>query len=174
MRGLFYRRAFGAAVAGALLTACGGSGVPSTVSAPQTALSVSARATMTRNVSGEYAGTIDDNQQGKTAATAALAQYGDGVGGPFTIGTGSSLLVSSIAFTLDGKNLSGTLVKPGTTVCSFSTSATYNGSKRRLSGSYYAISGCSGEQGTYTLKRKCYYQRAGDALVRPLHGPQPC
>ena len=174
MRGLLYRRAFGAAVATALLTACGGSGAPSTAAVPQTALSINAGATTTRNVSGEYAGTIDDSQDGTTTATAALAQYSDGVGGAFTIGTGSSLLVSSIAFTLDGKNLTGTLVKPGTTACSFATSATYNGSNRRLTGSYYAIGGCSGEQGTYTLKRKCYYQRAGDTLVQPLHGPQPC
>ncbi len=173
MRGLLYRRAFGAAVAGALLTACGGSGAPSTAAVSQTALSINAGATVTRNVSGEYAGTIDDNQDGKTTATAALAQYSDGVGGPFVIGTGSSLLVSSVAFTLEGKNLSGTLVKPGTTACSFATSATY-GPNRRLIGSYYAISGCSGEQGTYTLKRKCYYQRAGDTLVKPDHGPQPC
>lgn len=174
MRGLLYRRAFGAAVATALLTACGANGAPSTGAVSQTAFSTNAGATMTRNVSGEYAGAINDNQDGKTTATAALAQYSEGVGGPFNIGTGSSLLVSSIAFTIDGKSLSGTLVKPGTTACSFATSATYNGSNRRLIGSYYAISGCSGEQGTYTLKRKCYYQRAGDTLVKPLHGPQPC
>ncbi|HEX3457648.1 MAG TPA: hypothetical protein VHR97_06790 [Candidatus Baltobacteraceae bacterium] len=173
MRGLLYRRAFGAAVATALLTACGGSGAPSTAAVPQTALSTRTGATVTRNVSGEYAGTIDDNQDGTSAATAALAQYNDGVGGPFTVGTGSSSLISSIAFTLDGKNLTGTLVKPGTTACSFATSATYDRSNRRLAGSYYAISGCSGEQGTYTLKRKCFYQRAGDSL-KPLHGPQPC
>ena len=173
MRGLLYRRALGAAVASALLTACGGSGAPSTASVPQGALSINAGATTTRNVSGEYAGTIDDNLDGKTTATAALAQYGDSVGGAFTIGTGSSLLVSPIAFTLDGKNLSGTLVKPGMTACSFATSATY-GSTHRLIGAYYAISGCPGEQGAYTLKRKCYYQRAGDTLVKPLHGPQPC
>jgi hypothetical protein len=174
MRGLLYRRAFGAAVATALLTACGPSGVPSTGPRSQTALSRNAGPTGTRNVSGEYAGTIDDNQKGETTATAALAQYGDGVGGPFTIGKGTYLLVSSIAFTLDGKSLRGTLVTPGTTVCSFSTSATYDSSKRRLNGSYSAIGGCSGEQGTYSLKRKCYYQRAGDAFVKPLHGPQPC
>lgn len=174
MRGLRYRRAFGAAVATALLTACGTNGAPSTAAVPQTAFSFNAGTTTTRNVSGEYVGTIDDNQGGKTTATAALAQYSDGVGGPFTIGAGSFLLVSSIAFTIDGKNLSGTLVKPGTTACSFATSATYNGSNHRLIGSYYAISGCWDEQGTYTLKRKCYYQRAGDALVKPLHGPQPC
>jgi hypothetical protein len=173
MRGLLYRRAYGAAVAIILLTACGGSGVPSTTPAPQAAFSTSRGAT-TRNISGEYAGTITDNQEGKTTATAALAQYSDGVGGPFSIGKGSYSLIASIAFTLSGNTVSGTLVTPGTSVCAFSTSATYDVGSRRLRGSYTAIHGCSGEQGTYSLKRKCYYHRAGDGLVEPQSGPRPC
>lgn len=171
MRGLLYRRAYTAAVTAALLSGCGG-GVPNAATAARTALTMDTGTA--RNVSGEYAGTIEDNQKGTMPGSASLAQFGVSVGGPLSVGKGASALGASIAFTLSGKSLSGTLIIPGATVCAFTTSATYDAHSRRLEGSYQAIGGCSGEQGTYSFKRKCYYQRAGDALVEPQSGPKPC
>lgn len=122
------------------------------------------------NVSGEYAGTIKDNKEGKGPASASVAQYAATVGGPFVIGKGTYSLTAAIAFAMSsGNKFSGTLVTPGTTVCSFATSGGYKAATHLLSGSYHSINGCSGEHGTFTMKQKCFFARPGaDADVGGL------
>jgi len=172
MRGLLCRWPYGAAVAIIFLAGCGGSGVLNSASQRQ-ATAANRAGAGPRNISGEYAGTITDNQTGTSSATAALAQYGSSVGGPLTFQPSPSV-TASVAFTTSGNDVNGTLVIPGATACAFSTSATYDASSRHLNGSYSAIYGCTGESGTYSLKRKCSYRRAGDGFIERQSGPRPC
>ena len=39
--------------------------------------------------------------------------------------------------------------------CTFNTSGTYNASTYSLNGSYAAVTGCTGDTGTYALAQQC-------------------
>lgn len=110
------------------------------------------------NISGDYAGTVVDSSAGSLAATALLAQHGSAAGGTITTAPGGVTLVSSLALGIDSSNaVSGTMVQdlPGDVTCSFAVTGTYNTSTGVLGGSYHAITGCSGQTGTYTLTQSC-------------------
>ena len=111
------------------------------------------------NISGDYAGTMQDAQGGSGTATATFAQHSGGVAGGAITDTEAAAKITaqiSLAFT-SAATMSGSMVvdyASGTT-CTFSTTASYNTSTNVLSGSYAAITNCSGDSGTYTLTQQC-------------------
>ena len=110
------------------------------------------------NISGDYAGTVVDSASGSSAATALLAQHGFTAGGTITTAPGGTTLVSSVAIAIDSTNaVTGTMVQdlPDGSTCSFAVTGTYTTTSAVLSGSYHAITGCSGRTGTYTLTQSC-------------------
>lgn len=110
------------------------------------------------NISGDYAGTVVDSASGSSAATALLAQHGSAAGGTITTAPGGVTLVSSLALGIDSSNaVSGTMVQdlPGDVTCSFAVTGTYNATSAVLSGSYRAVTGCSGQTGTYAMTQSC-------------------
>ncbi|HXB84388.1 MAG TPA: hypothetical protein VNU22_13640, partial [Candidatus Acidoferrum sp.] len=50
--------------------------------------------------------------------------------------------------------------------CEFYYSASYSSSNNELTGSYKAVSGCSGQTGTFTLTQQCYYSSGRQHSVR--------
>ncbi len=129
------------------LSACSGSTSPTTPATPQPT-----------NISGDYAGTMTDAQGGSGTATATLAQRGSTAGGAVTDKEASATLTAQISLTLSAANAtSGAIVidyASGTT-CTFSTTGTYDTSTNVLSGSYTAVTNCSGDSGTYSLTQQC-------------------
>jgi hypothetical protein len=110
------------------------------------------------NISGDYAGTVVDSSAGTLAATALLAQHGSSAGGTITTAPGGTTLVSSLSLAIDSSNaVSGTMVQdlPGDITCSFAVTGSYATSTAVLAGSYHAITGCTGQTGTYTLTQSC-------------------
>ncbi len=110
------------------------------------------------NISGDYTGTVQDSVTGAATATATLAQHGASAGGPLSMTAGSTTLTGALALVITTSNsLSGTLVEdlPSGTTCTFSTSGSYDTSNSQITGSYTAITGCTGQTGTYTLAQQC-------------------
>jgi hypothetical protein len=114
------------------------------------------------NISGDYAGTMDDKQSGSGAVTATLAQHGSSAGGAITDAlTGGGTITAQMSLSISSSNaLNGAIVvdySDGTT-CTFSTTGTYtnNGTTTaQITGSYTAVTNCSGDTGTYTLNQQC-------------------
>ncbi|HZZ64486.1 MAG TPA: hypothetical protein VFE17_03235, partial [Candidatus Baltobacteraceae bacterium] len=54
-------------------------------------------------------------------------------------------------------SISGAVVQdqPGGATCTFSTTGNYNTGSQQITGSYSAVTGCSGQTGTYTLNQQC-------------------
>lgn len=158
------------------LSACGGvsNGVPSGASALQSAATVS-HAAGTVNLGGEYAGPFNDNAYGKGKGSAFYAQQGVSTGGVLSINYGSTTVTASVSQVVSGSTVTGTTVGgTGSLYCSFSTKATWDAKKHALKGSYMAVYGCSGEQGTFTLKQQCYFKGQGSEDIRPDGGGHPC
>jgi len=111
------------------------------------------------NISGDYTGTAQDSVNGALAATAILAQHGGSAGGTLTTSVpGGATLTSAISLVISSSNaLSGTIVEdlPGGVTCTFSTTGSYNTTSQQITGSYSAVTGCSGQSGTYTLNQVC-------------------
>jgi hypothetical protein len=128
------------------------------------------------NISGDYAGTVVDSAAGTLAATALLAQHGSSAGGTITTAPGGATLVSSLSLAIDASNaVSGTMVQdlPGGATCSFAVTGTYATSSAVLAGSYHAITGCSGQTGTYALTQSCT-DTVTSADRRPALGVPGC
>ncbi len=65
---------------------------------------------------------------------------------------------AQIALAIASDNsLSGAIVidYPSGTTCTFSTSGTYNTTTSVITGSYSAVTNCSGQSGTYSLTQQC-------------------
>ena len=110
------------------------------------------------NISGDYTGTVQDSISGTLPATATLSQHGSAAGGVLTTTSGAVALNSAITLVVTTSNaVSGTIVQdlPGGTTCTFSTTGNYNTGSQQITGSYSAVTGCSGESGTYTLNQQC-------------------
>lgn len=137
-------------------------------------------AAATANVSGDYSGSIQDNQNGSGSATGTLAQHGNSVGGSITAVEGVQALNLQVSLTLNSPtSLTGSIVvdlpNNGPT-CTFRTSATYqnNGSSAIISGSYSAVTNCSGDSGVYTLTQQCTDTVTARDRREPLSFPPAC
>lgn len=127
------------------LAACGPSTSNSTPPAPP-------------NISGDYTGTVQDSVTGSLTATATLAQHGSTAGGTLSTTAGATTLISSITLAIAGSNaLNGSMVQdlPGGATCTFSVSGSYTTTNQQIAGSYAAVTGCSGQSGTFTLVQQC-------------------
>lgn len=179
MKGLITRKAIGAAVALAFLTACAGSsygsGVPSTPSSLQSASRQAAIPLTTANLSGEYSGTVKDSVMGTGKVKMWLSQSGSALGGSFiTSGTSSNMNVE-IAWTESGSSVGGnSVIVAASGYCTFAMTGKYNSSTHKIGGKYSSAYNCSGEHGTYTLTQKCYYQGIGTNSARPEAGLKGC
>jgi hypothetical protein len=129
------------------------------------------------NISGDYVGTVQDTQGGTGNAKATLAQHDANAGGAVKVKeTGQSITVD-VSLTITSSNsTSGALVidfppaKSGP-VCTFSTTGTYDTNGNVLSGSYTAVSGCTGDTGTYTLTQQCHDTVVTSTLPRRMNNP---
>jgi hypothetical protein len=139
-----------------------------------------------QNDAGQYGGTTKDSTFGNGTATASLAQDAHVVGGLLTATFGTISLSNSVAAqTMTGAALAGVEVATvNGGACSFSLSATYNTAKHLLKGTYQAVHGCSGETGSFSLTKECYYPRNGpfdavpswnrEAGIKPNNGLHQC
>ncbi|MGB6984504.1 MAG: hypothetical protein WBD74_00865 [Candidatus Aquilonibacter sp.] len=149
MRGVLFSTGFFALFAFATLTGCNGSIAPA---APTPTPSPS-------NISGDYSGTMQDTQSGSGAATATLAQHGATAGGAIAAQLTKATLNAQISLTVTSSDaVSGAIVinypNNGPT-CTFSTTGNYNAATAVLSGSYTAVTNCTGDTGTYSLTQQC-------------------
>lgn len=129
-----------------VLSGCNGGGTSSTPPAQPT------------NLSGDYAGSVQDSATGTSAATATFAQHGSNAGGTLTTTVSGSPLNAQVTFAIASSNaITGSMVidEANGTTCTFGFSGTYNASANVLSGSYTAVTNCSGQHGTYTLTQQC-------------------
>jgi len=112
----------------------------------------------TANISGDYSGTMQDAQHGSGSATATLAQHNATAGGTITDVQIGGTVTAQISLAIAATNaISGTMVidYAGGTTCTFSTVGTYDPNTGALSGSYTAVTNCSGDSGTYSLTQQC-------------------
>ena len=110
------------------------------------------------NLSGDYIGSVQDSVTGTASATATFAQHGSNAGGTLTTTSAGGALAAQVAFAIASSNaISGSMVidEPNGTTCTFGLTGTYNAAGFVLSGSYTAVTNCSGQHGTYTLAQQC-------------------
>jgi len=157
-------RHLSAALTLALITigpaACGGNGGgPAGASIPNAAAAAGDGA-MSRDVSGEFFGTVNDSVFGAGRASAEVSQFQKAAGGILTFTYGSTAFITPAAFVVNGTKLTGTSnfsISASSGICTFSEAATYENG--RLKGSYQAVTGCSGDHGSYTMKQKCSFSQ---------------
>lgn len=139
-------RALAAALAASLmLAACKGSSTPA--------------APVYSNISGDYSGTMQDTQLGSGTVAGTLAQHGNSAGGQMTETTSGGAQNFQFSLAVDtSNNLTGAMVidESSGTTCTFSTTGTYDPSSNSITGTYSAVTNCSGDSGTYTLAQQCY------------------
>jgi hypothetical protein len=129
------------------------------------------------NISGDYAGIVQDAQGGTGNAKATLAQHGANAGGALKDKVTNEIIPVDVSVTITAQNTtSGALVidfPPARTgpVCTFSTTGAYDPTTNVLSGSYTAVSGCSGDTGTYTLTQQCHDTVVSASLPRRENNP---
>lgn len=171
------RNALAVATAIGFLTACGGSGgVPNATSSLEAAQSRFGKEAGSVALSGEYIGKLHDGMRGRSRVKLLLSQSQSALGGIMVRGGASGNLVMIIAWNLSANTVSGNGVGPppggGSGICTFSMTGTRK--FRRISGSYNATYGCSGESGTFALWHKCNIPNTGSEAVRPESGIKPC
>ena len=140
----------------------------SPVSAPGEAHKTATSPSRVLNISGDYSGTLQDSQGGSGSATAILAQEDRHAGGAIIAKQPGKTINIEIALTIapDGHHSTrGAMVvdyppKGSGPTCTFVTSGLYDPTTNILSGSFTALSGCSGDYGTYNLTQLCH-----DAVV---------
>lgn len=139
-------------------TGCGGSGAsaPVGVLAPVTASGFATTAT-TLNVSGQYAGKVQDTVFGAGEIYADFSQYKGVVGGVVQFVYGSTEFFVPATFLMTGGTLtgSGAIGRVTGGICMASETATY--SSHNLNGSYKATHGCSGDSGTFMMTQRCRF-----------------
>ncbi len=140
-----FRLLAAALAASLILTACKGS----STSAPPAY----------SNISGDYSGTMQDAQLGSGTVVGTLAQHGSSAGGQMTETTGGGAQNFQFSVTIDtSNNITGAMVidESSGTTCTFSTTGVYDPSSNAISGTYTAVTNCSGDTGTYTLAQQCF------------------
>jgi hypothetical protein len=179
LESLLTRKLLGIGAAAAFLTACtaatSGSGVPSAAAAMQS-VSSQARAPLTvTNLSGEYSGTLTDNQMGTGKVKMWLSQDGSGLGGSFVTSGSSSGMNVEIAWTENGDSVGGnSVIIAASGYCTFAMTGKYSSTTHKIRGTYKSSYGCSGEHGSYKFAQKCYYQGTTSDYVRPDSTVKPC
>lgn len=178
MQSSLSRNILSAAIAVIVLTACAGSGngsVPNATSPLAAGQSRFGKDASSIVFSGEYTGKFHVNGQGKLKVKLFLSQSQNTLGGALINKEGSQGLAGAIAWVANGNSISGIGIGPQPTsagYCTFSMSGKYK--YRRLTGTYSATYGCSGQTGTFSLWHKCYFQGTGSEAIRPETGVKPC
>jgi hypothetical protein len=112
-----------------------------------------------QNLTGQYSGTVSDSSLGTGTATGNFAGLYSSLGGyfGFTFGTSSALTAPATTYS-SWNGIGGVFVATiGSTACTFAFQASYTSSSYQLNGTYKAVNGCSGENGTFSLTQQCYY-----------------
>ncbi len=166
-----------AAMAVAIMTACGGGGagnVPNAASSIEAAQNRFGKGGGNIAFSGEYTGKFHDRRHGGSKLDLILSQSQGVLGGALIVAKGSQGLAAVVSWVPNGNTISGTGTSSmgSSGYCTFSMSGTYK--YRRLTGSYTAMYGCSGQTGTFNLWHKCYFQGTGGDAIRPEIGVKPC
>jgi hypothetical protein len=130
------------------------------------------------NLSGDYAGTMTDSVAGTGSAAGTLAQTGNTVGGTIAFSPASGTLDPSLSLKVATSDaVSGAMVidypNNGPT-CSYSVTGTYDANTGVLSGSYSAVTNCSGESGTFSLTQQCTDTITGHVRRAKVGGIAPC
>jgi hypothetical protein len=130
------------------------------------------------NISGDYSGSVTDSVAGQANATATLAQTGYDAGGAVTLTPASGTLTGQLSLTLSASNaVAGAMVidypNNGPT-CSFSVTGSYSTSTNVLTGSYTAVTNCSGQSGTFSLTQQCTDTIASHIRRERVGGTSPC
>ncbi len=159
-----------------ILTACGGSGaaVPNAATPSGAAQNRFGQVAGSIVFSGVYEGKFRHKAHGASRVMIILSQSQNTLGGAAISKEGSQGLAAAIAWVANGNKISGNAVVPTGSggSCTFSMSGKYK--YRRLTGTYGATYGCSGQSGTFTLWHKCYFQGTGSEAIRPEGGVKPC
>lgn len=178
-------------VLSAVFLALGGcvTNAPGVPESPASSASSAVRAASIQNDAGEFGGKVNDSVYGSGFGTGSLAQVQHEVGGYVTItyynSAQTTVTNAFTASTQSGLALSGAEVgRIDSDTCSFKMSATYNPTSHVLAGTYEAVHGCSGESGSFSLTKGCYYPRTGldddlslpvaPAQAHPNSGLHPC
>ena len=136
-------------------------------------------------IAGEYSGTVTDSVLGNGTATVTLSQKASSIGGTVaeTFGSGPVAVnvANTVALTIDfNDDLNGSGVAslgPGGSSCGFNFSGTIDPSTGVLNATYKAYSGCSGQNGSFSLTQTCTDPSLPSALHRrspDAHGFLPC
>jgi|ERR1022692_1179835 len=166
-----------AAITCLLIAGCNASVPPGTMRAATDGRNVAPIPERLSNISGDYAGIVQDAQGGTGNAKATLAQHGANAGGAVKDHVSNEIIPVDVSLTITAQNsTSGALVidfPPAKTgpVCTFSTTGTYDPTTDVLSGSYTAVTGCTGDTGTYTLTQACHDTVISAALPRRENNP---
>ncbi len=127
------------------------------------------------DLAGQYTGTASDSVFGSANASTTLAESGNTLSGTIALvsTTSNATLSQSVSWTIgSGYTISGTATVAGSQ-CSFSSTGVYDTSTNVLSGKYTAVSGCSGETGTFSLTQQCT-NPIDNAFRRRLARPTSC
>jgi hypothetical protein len=171
----FSKRAlFGIVIVALVCAGCAGSGGGAANGAPPVAAGARfGDDASTPNIGGQYVGTSQDSLSGKGHVTGSFAQRKNTAGGWLSFAYSNLAFRTSTVTAVSGTSVSSVSVATIDNVaCTFDVTGKYDASTNRLTGSYKAVHGCTGDHGTYTLKQKCYYVQAED--VRPEVGGRPC
>jgi hypothetical protein len=129
------------------------------------------------NISGDYAGTVTDSVAGTGNATGTLAQTGSTAGGQIAFSPTSGEQTLNLSLAINSQNsIAGAMVvdyASGTT-CTFNVSGSYSTSTNVLSGSYSAVTHCSGQTGTFSLTQQCTDTVASHVRRENIGGTTPC
>lgn len=160
-----------------LLAGCNGAAAPSVTRATTAGGESAPVPQRLSNISGDYVGTVQDSQGGTGNAKATLAQHNANAGGAVKDKESGVTLNVDVSLTVTSSNsTSGALVidfppvRSGP-VCTFSTTGAYDPSTGVLSGTYTAVTGCSGDTGTYTLTQQCHDTVITSVLPRRENNP---
>lgn len=168
------RALFGILAVALACAGCAGSGGSATnAGPPMTAGARLGDDAGTLNISGQYVGTVRDIHSGTGHVTGSFAQSKSTVGGWLYFVYPTFSIRSSAVRTISGTTVDGVSVATvHNEICTFDVTGKYDSSTSKMTGSFKAVHGCTGDHGTYTVKQKCYYVRGED--VRPQTGPRPC
>ncbi len=151
-----------------------GAGILSACSGTSNVLSPRPSPTSTPIVAGDYTGSISDSLRGGGTAAATLAQHGANLGGELTSTFGTTNIEMFVSATLDASNnFAGEIIQDAPVTCVFTLNGSYNTSTNQLTGSYGALTGCSGQNGNFTLTQQCIDQPTA-RRAQPISGPRPC
>jgi hypothetical protein len=114
-------------------------------------------------IAGQYSGSVTDSVLGTGTAVANLASAGSSVGGWYGFTFASTTYSNPTAAEGGWRGIEGTFVATiASSSCIFAYRASYDSSSFELNGKYKAISGCSGQNGSFSLTEQCYYSERGD------------